>query len=145
MILAILVSSESVLTYLLTPWHYSPDGHKPPLIRFNSLILVYLRSRWLTCCHNTFSNQPDSTTRAIWCTGLTIVIITYSGDYSETWCYNHDPNVPTHSTPFLERPKIEPRTSRGKSDRRKTGHDCRIAFKKGRNVSLKLCSISEVQ
>jgi hypothetical protein len=52
--------------YLLTPWHYSPDGHKPPLIRFHSLILVYLRSRWLTCCHNTFSNQPDSTTRAIW-------------------------------------------------------------------------------
>jgi hypothetical protein len=28
--------------------------------------LVYLRSRWLTCCHNTFSSQPDSTTRAIW-------------------------------------------------------------------------------
>jgi hypothetical protein len=27
---------------------------------------VYLRSRWLTCCHNTFSNLPDSTTRAIW-------------------------------------------------------------------------------
>jgi hypothetical protein len=49
-----------------TPWHYSPDGHKPPLIRFHSLILVYLRSRWLTCCHNTFSNQPDSTTRTIW-------------------------------------------------------------------------------
>jgi hypothetical protein len=22
----------------LTPWHYSPDGHKPPLIRFHSLI-----------------------------------------------------------------------------------------------------------
>jgi hypothetical protein len=27
---------------------------------------VYLRSRWLTCCHNTISNQPDSTTRAIY-------------------------------------------------------------------------------
>jgi hypothetical protein len=26
---------------------------------------VYLRSRWLIRCHNTFSNQPDSTTRAI--------------------------------------------------------------------------------
>jgi hypothetical protein len=25
-------------TYLLTPRHYSPDGHKPPLIRFHSLI-----------------------------------------------------------------------------------------------------------
>jgi hypothetical protein len=49
-------------TYLLTPWHYSPDGYKPPLI---GLILVYLRSRWLTCCHNTVSSQPDSTTRAI--------------------------------------------------------------------------------
>jgi hypothetical protein len=24
--------------YLLTPWHYSPDGHKLPLIRFHSLI-----------------------------------------------------------------------------------------------------------
>jgi hypothetical protein len=24
-------------TYLLTPWHYSPDGHKPLLIRFHSL------------------------------------------------------------------------------------------------------------
>jgi hypothetical protein len=55
-----------LVTYLLIPWHYSPDGHKPPLIRFHSLILVYLRSRWLTCCHNTFTNQPDSTTRAIW-------------------------------------------------------------------------------
>jgi hypothetical protein len=52
--------------YLLTPWHYSPDGHKPLLIRFHSLILVHLRSRWPTCCHNTVSNQPDSTTRAIW-------------------------------------------------------------------------------
>jgi hypothetical protein len=28
--------------------------------------LVYLMSRWLTCRHNTYSNQPDSTTRAIW-------------------------------------------------------------------------------
>jgi hypothetical protein len=27
-----------LITYLLTPWHYSPDGHKPPLIRFHSLI-----------------------------------------------------------------------------------------------------------
>jgi hypothetical protein len=27
-----------LLTYSLTPWHYSPDGHKPPLIRFHSLI-----------------------------------------------------------------------------------------------------------
>jgi hypothetical protein len=26
------------LIYLLTPWHYSPDRHKPPLIRFHSLI-----------------------------------------------------------------------------------------------------------
>jgi hypothetical protein len=26
------------LTYSLTPWHCSPDGHKPPLIRFHSLI-----------------------------------------------------------------------------------------------------------
>jgi hypothetical protein len=25
-------------TYLLTPWHYSHDGHKPPLIRFHSLM-----------------------------------------------------------------------------------------------------------
>jgi hypothetical protein len=24
--------------YLLTPWHYSPDGHKPPLTWFHSLI-----------------------------------------------------------------------------------------------------------
>jgi hypothetical protein len=24
--------------HLLTPWHYSPDGHKPPLIRFHSLM-----------------------------------------------------------------------------------------------------------
>jgi hypothetical protein len=28
----------SLFTYLLTLWHYSPDGHKPPLIRFHSLI-----------------------------------------------------------------------------------------------------------
>jgi choline dehydrogenase-like flavoprotein len=27
-----------LLTYLLTPWHYSPDGRKPPLIRLHSLI-----------------------------------------------------------------------------------------------------------
>jgi hypothetical protein len=26
------------LIHTLTPWHYSPDGHKPPLIRFHSLI-----------------------------------------------------------------------------------------------------------
>jgi hypothetical protein len=26
------------ITHSLTPWHYSPDGHKPPLIRFHSLI-----------------------------------------------------------------------------------------------------------
>jgi hypothetical protein len=26
------------LTHSLTPWHYSPDGRKPPLIRFHSLI-----------------------------------------------------------------------------------------------------------
>jgi hypothetical protein len=25
-------------THSLTPWHYSPDGRKPPLIRFHSLI-----------------------------------------------------------------------------------------------------------
>jgi hypothetical protein len=32
--------------YLLTPWHYSPDGHKPPLIRFHSLIfLVYFEEQ----------------------------------------------------------------------------------------------------
>jgi hypothetical protein len=25
-------------SHSLTPWHYSPDGRKPPLIRFHSLI-----------------------------------------------------------------------------------------------------------
>jgi hypothetical protein len=32
-----LVDVAIYFTYLLTPWHYSPDGHKPPLIRFHSL------------------------------------------------------------------------------------------------------------
>jgi hypothetical protein len=26
------------LSLSLSPWHYSPDGRKPPLIRFHSLI-----------------------------------------------------------------------------------------------------------
>jgi hypothetical protein len=29
---------ELVVFHSLTPWHYSPDGRKPPLIRFHSLI-----------------------------------------------------------------------------------------------------------
>jgi hypothetical protein len=29
---------QQLLGYLLTPWRYSPNGHKPPLIRFHSLI-----------------------------------------------------------------------------------------------------------
>jgi hypothetical protein len=29
--------TTQVSNYLLTPWHYSPDGQKPPFIRFHSL------------------------------------------------------------------------------------------------------------
>jgi hypothetical protein len=28
----------TTVSHSLTPWHYSPDGRKPPLIRFHSLI-----------------------------------------------------------------------------------------------------------
>jgi hypothetical protein len=45
------------LTYSFTLWHYSPDGRKPPLIRFHSLIFSVFEEQ---------VNQPDSTTRAIW-------------------------------------------------------------------------------
>jgi hypothetical protein len=31
-------SQTDVMMIPHTPWHYSPEGHKPPLIRFHSLI-----------------------------------------------------------------------------------------------------------
>jgi hypothetical protein len=31
------ISVTYLLTYLLTPWHYGPDGHKPPLITSSAL------------------------------------------------------------------------------------------------------------